>query len=159
MFVSYITTLVVILLLLLCIQYPVRAEDVLKTLPQTPEFARAVFQYVVEKKQKTDVVLKIFQADTLLPQSIRNKDSLNIVILFVQGVVWQKISSLFGYRDDARRNFEILTSLLSEQWKNYHPQFIQDILHYLREKAGLKPGHLGKVNTIENQFSVFQTGE
>jgi hypothetical protein len=194
-FVSYKTTLVVILLLLLSIQFPVHAEDTLKTLPLTRESARALFQDAVDKQQKTDAVLEILQEDILLPDAIRlvyrgalqtlkardasfpltkmkwmkrglatikearTQDSLNIEIIFVQGVVWQKIPRLFGYRDDAHRNFEILISLLPDQWKDYHPQFIQEILLYLREESGLSPEQLERLNTIENQFIVYQSGE
>jgi len=174
-------SLAVILLFLFCVSFPAASKDAFKTPPLTRESARALFQSAVDKQQKTEAALEIFQQDTLLPGAIRllylgalqtlkardasfpftkmkwlkrglsaieearRMDPLNIEIIFMQGVVWQKIPGILGYRDNARKNFGILLDLLPNQWEGYHPQFIREIFSPFTRRSRLDPGAIRKV--------------
>lgn len=92
-------------------------------------------------------------------QTARELDSLDLEVIFVQGVVWHKIPGLFGYKDDARRNFEKLVQLLPTHYQDYDAGFIKNMVQFLREESDLSALHIQKIAILENQNATQSSGE
>ncbi|RME57784.1 hypothetical protein D6779_07920, partial [Candidatus Parcubacteria bacterium] len=82
----------------------------------------------------------------------RQLDSLNVEVIFVQGVVCFRVPKLFGYRDDARRHFATLIRQLPSQWQQYDSEFVQEMLDFLRSEVTLTTEEEEIIAGIENQI-------
>lgn len=89
----------------------------------------------------------------------RQLDSLNVEVIFVQGVVCFRVPKLFGYRDDARRHFATLIRQLPNQWRGYEPGFVREMLYFLRNEVSLSPEQEKNLVAIEHELNNYQKGD
>ncbi|HKJ68917.1 MAG TPA: hypothetical protein VKA68_13235, partial [bacterium] len=72
--------------------------------------------------------------------------------LFIYGMTCYHLPFFFGRKDEAHRTFQTIVGLLEENYQQYDPELVVDVIAFMDEEITLTAGEEATLNSIKAEL-------